>query len=79
VLAVNADEPEDSVRTFLTEFGANALTVLLDPDLAAYDAYGVSRLPITFVIDPGGAVRYAHVGELTLDDLNAYRDELAPA
>lgn len=79
VLAVNVDEPEDSVRAFLTEFGATELTVLLDPDLAVYDAYGVNRLPITFVVDPSGVVRYAHVGELTLDALNAYRDELAPA
>jgi peroxiredoxin len=77
VLAVNVDEPADSVQAFLTEFGATELTVLLDSDLTAYDAYGVNRLPITFVVDPGGTVRYAHVGELTLDDLNAYRDELA--
>ena len=79
VLAVNVDEPEDSVRAFLTEFGATELTVLLDPDLAAYDAYGVNRLPVTFVVDPSGGVRDAHVGELTLDALNAYRDDLAPA
>jgi thiol-disulfide isomerase/thioredoxin len=79
VLAINVDEPVDTVQTFLTEFGATELTVLLDPDLTAYDAYGVNRLPITFVVDPGGVIRYAHVGEITLDDLNAYRDELAPA
>lgn len=79
VLAINVDEPEDSVRAFLTEFGATELTVLLDPDLTAYDAYGVNRLPVTFVVDPGGVVRYAHVGELTMDDLNTYRDELGGA
>ncbi len=37
-------------------------TLLNDPDRTVFDAYGVSAIPTTVVIDPQGRLMYRHVG-----------------
>ena len=72
ILAVNIGETPDQVAAFFEQYGVKALPVLLDDTLDVYGAYGIERLPTTFVLDPAGTVRYKHLGEITAADLEAY-------
>ena len=63
VFAVNVDEPEARVRAFIKQTGLD-LPVLLDPDKRVTRDWGVRILPVTFVIDKNGRVRYRTVGDL---------------
>ena len=42
----------------------------------ASDSYGIFNLPVTFVIDTDGIVRYPKYGAMTVADLNAYVEAL---
>lgn len=72
ILALNNGETPEQIRPFLAENGGSALTVLLDSGYAVEQLYDVNFFPSTFVVDAGGVVRDMHLGEMTLDDLNAY-------
>ena len=72
VLAINNGETPDQINTFLAENGVSGLAVLLDTGFAVEQQYEVDFFPSTFIVDSGGIVREMHLGELTLDDLNAY-------
>jgi peroxiredoxin len=72
VVAVNTGEDEATVRAFLEEQGISGLNVLLDPEATVAKQYGVFQIPVTFVIDPEGNVRYPHYGEMTAGDLAGY-------
>lgn len=79
VLAVNTGEDEATVRAYLEAQGVTGLRVLFDPDATVAEQYGVFQIPVTFVIDAGGYVRYPHYGEMTAADLAGYLDALAAA
>lgn len=66
VLAVNVGEEEATIRSFLDENDVSNLTVLLDRDMVAGDAWGARGLPMTFLLDPEGQVLAAQAGEITL-------------
>lgn len=72
VLAINNGETAEQINPFLAENGVSGLTVLLDSGFAVEHQYEVDFFPSTFVVDAGGIVREMHLGELTLDDLNAF-------
>jgi thiol-disulfide isomerase/thioredoxin len=76
VLAVNADEPPETISAYFAENDISGLTVLLDVDLEVLNAYAVDRFPTTYVIDAGGTVRYKHYGEIRQEDMAAYLDKL---
>lgn len=63
VLAVNVDEPASRIRSFLTQVPLSFL-VLLDQERTFTKAWNVRVLPATFVVEPGGGIRYSVVGEL---------------
>lgn len=77
IFAINHDETPAEIQAFLDDNGVSTLTVLLDESARIHAAYNASRLPTTYVIDPAGIVRYMHLGEVTVADLQAYVDELA--
>jgi peroxiredoxin len=79
VLAVNTGEDAELVREFLQAQGVSGLRVLLDPEATAAEQYGVYQIPVTFVIDAAGFVRYPHYGEMTADDLAGYLAALEEA
>lgn len=79
ILAVDVAETSDQVNGFLTQFDIHGLNVLLDADSKVSDSYGVFNLPVTFVIDEKGIVRYPKYGEMTVDDLNSYVTALKAA
>lgn len=76
VLAVDMQEAQDDITRFLDARSITSLLVLMDEQGAVSDQYGVFNLPVTFVIDRSGIVRYPKYGEVTLDDLHAYIDAL---
>ncbi len=76
VLAVNIEERRVDVEAFLNDNGIRGLTVLLDPTGDTADEYGVFQLPVTYVIDGTGVIRYPKYGEITLEELNVYTEAL---
>jgi thiol-disulfide isomerase/thioredoxin len=77
VLAVNVQDRRVDVEAFLDEYGITGLNIILDPDGSIADQYGIFQLPVTFVIDTNGVIRYPKYGEITLAELNAYTDALS--
>ena len=65
--AVNVDEPEARVRTFIKQTGFD-LPVLLDPNKTLTRSWGVRVLPVTFLIDRDGRVRYRAIGDFDWAD-----------
>ncbi len=72
VLAVNIAEPVETVRAFLESYGITDLTIPLDTSADVADQYGVFQIPVTFVIDANGNVRYPHYGEITREAMLGY-------
>jgi len=66
VLAVNYAESPERVRAFLRKTKID-LPVLLDPSKDAADAWSAKGLPMTFVVDRAGKVRYWIFGERDWD------------
>ena len=66
LLTVNYGENAHRVAHFRDQRGLD-IRVLLDPDLAAADAWGVDFLPTSFRLDTEGRVRYRAYGELDWD------------
>ena len=66
VLAVNLDEPESRIRTFLSQMNVD-FTILLDPERRAAKAWDARILPASFVAGPDGRIRYSLVGEINWD------------
>jgi thiol-disulfide isomerase/thioredoxin len=62
VLAVNYGESKERVAEFLQRQHVS-LPVLLDPDKQAADAWNAKGLPMTFLVDAQGRVRYWVFGE----------------
>lgn len=67
VFAVNVDEPEARIRTFLKQTNLN-VPVLVDADKKATRSWDVRVLPVTFILDKHGRVRYRLVGDLDWAD-----------
>lgn len=79
ILAVDVAETSEQVAAFLDEYQVTGLTILLDPDKATADSYGIFNMPTTFVIDGNGVVNYIKYGEATVGDLNSYLEALGSA
>ncbi|HVU11613.1 MAG TPA: TlpA disulfide reductase family protein [Phototrophicaceae bacterium] len=79
VLALDVKESPDQVKGFLSEYSISGLNILLDSSADVANTYGVFNLPVTFVIDPTGMIRYPHYGAMTVDDLNSYITALKTA
>ena len=70
VLAVNAQEDEDTIQAFLTETGFT-FPILPDPYGQAIREYGVRSFPATFVIDRAGKIVTIHQGQIAPEDLES--------
>lgn len=75
VLAVNYDEPQDLVQSFVDELNLK-FNVLLDPGAMVQSLYRVRGYPTTFLVDESGVVRFVHIGILTEDQLDRYLQDL---
>ena len=72
VLAVNYGESAAKIRGFLEKEKLD-IPVLLDPDQKAADDWGAKGLPMTFLVDAGGRVRYWTFGERDWTDAASMR------
>lgn len=61
VLAVSVDKRVKKLKDFVDKRPVS-YPMLHDPDKKAMKAYGVFRIPTTFIIDRTGAIKYKYVG-----------------
>ena len=64
------------IEAFLDEYQLDSLLIGLDQNSLMKGTYQAMQLPTTFVIAPDGIVRFRQIGEVTLEDLNFYLDQL---
>jgi thiol-disulfide isomerase/thioredoxin len=67
VVTVNFAESQEKIDLFLAKTGF-ALPVVADRQGDAAEAWGVGGLPMSFVLDRAGRVRYRAFGERNWDD-----------
>ncbi len=72
VLGVNLGETYDQVKAYLDERKVAGFPILLDVNYVASDKYGIGPIPVTFVIDPTGVIRYSKYGEMKPNDIQGY-------
>lgn len=75
VLAVNFDEPEDLVQSFVDEL-ALTFPILMDPGATIQQLYQVRGYPTTYLIDEAGVIRVVHIGFMDEQQLDAYLVDL---
>ena len=68
ILAVNAGQKEELVRSFAAELGVS-YPLLIDAEGKSAALYGVMDVPRTYIIDRKGIVRYRILGGATLETL----------
>jgi len=61
ILAVDAAEPEETVRDFLENNGLT-FTVMIDPDQQVFLDYDIRSIPTTFFIDRDGIISSVKIG-----------------
>lgn len=74
VLAVNQGEDVKTINDYLGQLKLT-LPVVMDSDSQVNRQYGVVQLPITYIIDPKGVVRYQQLGALTPKLIQQYLDD----
>jgi peroxiredoxin len=79
VVGVNLGETYDTVMPYLAERGIDNFPILLDVNYVAGDLYGIGPIPVTYVIDAEGRIRFSKFGEMTADDIQSYLDALEAA
>lgn len=75
VLAVNFDEPVETVRPYVQELGLT-FPVLLDPGGAVQQLYRVRGYPTSVLVDADGIVRIRHIGIMSEKQLDNYLSQL---
>lgn len=76
VVGVNLGETYDTVQPYLEERGIHSFPILLDVDYKASDLYGIGPIPVTYVIDADGRIRFSKFGEITTEEIQGYLDAL---
>ena len=64
VLAVNVGEGPAKAGAFAEKMQLGGFQIALDRDLKTSKAWGARVLPASFVVDPGGKVRYSYYGAI---------------
>ncbi len=72
LLTINLGETAAEISGFLAEIGVRNLPVAMDINQVVKLDYGVQNLPTTFVIDGEGRVRHLKLGEMKLEEMEAY-------
>ena len=77
VIAVTLDKALANVHKFLDKYATDPvrLTLVRDPSAEAASRYGARAMPISFVVDRGGVIRYVHMG-FQKDDETKWRKEI---
>ncbi len=70
-----AGQSEADVRAFLETYHLT-FTVVLSSDTAVYQHFGVAQIPMTYIIDREGIIRYRQIGTLDSEDIAIYLQRL---
>jgi len=76
VLTVNMGESAEMVRDFFVKIDVQGLRVAMDTDLVVGTQYGIIARPVTYVIDGEGIVRAMKAGEITIEEMDDYVEQL---
>jgi len=77
ILAVNQlGQTAEEIIPFLERIGVSNLTVLTDPDFILMDKFPYNFFPTTYVIDKEGMVRFFKVGEVDIDQMRQWAEQL---
>lgn len=74
VLGVNQQEDAAAAKQFMAQFNLS-YPIVLDSSGDVSQAYRVSGLPMSFLIDPDGVVKKIYVGRISSDDLRKIEAE----
>ncbi len=80
VLAItdpNDGQSMDDIRAFIEAYDLQEMQIILDEGGRLRVNFLAVQLPMTFVIDAEGIVRYRQIGEVTREDLDFYLAQLA--
>ncbi|MCY7769800.1 thiol-disulfide oxidoreductase ResA [Bacillus haynesii] len=77
IVAVNVGESNLAVRNFMKDHGVN-FPVVLDKDRQVLNAYDVTPLPTTFLINPDGEIVKVVTGEMTERMIHDYMNMIKP-
>ena len=71
------DRPAAGIR-WIADMGGQSYPSLMDNRSRTAIDYGLSGVPETFIIDPGGRIAYKHMGPITERVLRRWIDSLLP-
>ena len=74
-LGINYQDDRDAARAWVEEFGV-AYPSLFDPSGRSAAQLGFPALPDTYVVDPGGTIRWVVYGETDEDELSDLIDDV---
>lgn len=82
VIVLGVTNPEDGqnidlIQQFIADYGLNNMQFGLDKNSLLQLNFNALQLPMTFVLDRQGYVRFRQIGEVTREDLEYYIDELS--
>ena len=69
-------DTDEAVRDFFTTYGGGDWPVVRDYDGSAMVAFGVSKVPETWIIDPDGIVRGRFISEISASGLSQALSQL---
>jgi thiol-disulfide isomerase/thioredoxin len=70
-------QTERQVREFLSRYSITFPVALVE-DETVYRYFDVAQIPVTYILDDKGVIRFRHIGELTAADINRYLGQIEP-
>ena len=79
LLAINFDETPEDIRRFYAQYDIVGIPTALDRDSSVSQRYGVSGIPVTYIIDEYGNIRSLNIGGLTHEDMQQHLRQVQTA
>lgn len=77
IIAVNVNEPELTVKRFVQRYQLS-FPIAIDKGMHVSDAYGISPLPTTVLIDEHGMIVHVHKGGMTGPMVKDFMERIKP-
>ena len=79
LVGINQKDDPDNARRFLGTYGNPFAAVGTDSNGRVSIDWGVYGVPETFIVGPDGMIRHKHIGPLTPETLQAFKEKLREA
>lgn len=76
LVGINQKDNPENARRFLGALGNPYSAVGIDPNGRASIDWGVYGVPETFIVGPDGMIRHKHIGPLTPENLEGFKEKL---